>query len=463
MKLNLNLAIFFITLLLSAQTLLAAESVGKVSFVRGSVAAISTTQSSRLLGKDEPIYLGDNLQTSAQSFIIIAFNDGTKITIRPNSSFSINQYSNQPEKKSAEMELHKGGIRASSGKIAQDNPDEFQIKTRLATIKAQQAQYSVRLCENECEKKLQQGNHKKLASEKRVIARIVKIKGKVIAKNNQHKRQKRTLVMGAPLYNGDQLNSQLDSEAVLAFRDGGRITLDEKTEYIISNYHYQQKTQPDKSVHQLIVGGLRILTGYIGKVNKEDYKVKTPVATIGIRGTGFDLYYINRCDPLLEERKRKACQSKKGLYSHVWKGSIYQQNQKNKAILSAPDKSYIASEQGPIVSLAQLPTNQLPIRPDKVSFDEDHLFKTHLLDGTPSGLYVTVHDGYVRLGSSELDLGQNEMAYVGDDREMMRLELQGLLDDDRYPLPSEFDISENEGNYSFLVHGSSPAYECSVE
>lgn len=465
MKLTLKQGLIFIVLLLIAQTLQAADSIGKVSFVRGSVAAISAAKQTRLLGKNDPVYQGDNLQTSAQSFIIIVFNDGAKITIRPDSSFSINQYINQQDKQIAKMELHKGGIRASNGEIAQDDPKKFQIKTPLATVNAQQAQYSVRLCQHECEEEAKKLVDKKLITTKLVIARVAQIQGKVTAKNSKPQSKTRPLVIGSPLYTGDYLSSQNASYAVLAFRDGGRITLDEKTEYLISNYQYQQQHQENKFIHKLIVGGLRVLTGYIGKVNKENYKINTPVATIGIRGTGFDLDYIDKCRQIF---KKKYCKPAKGLYSYVWKGSIHQQNNVDSAILNAPDSNFIADENSPIEKLSQSPIKDRPIRPDKIFIDQDNLFKTHILDGTPLGLYVTVHDGYVRLGLSELDLGKNETAYVGEDNKMIRLDLQNFQEYDIYPLPSEFGEGQaGLGQYSLLNDNygtaSSAVYECRFE
>ena len=36
-----------------------------------------------------------------------------------------------------------------------------------------------------------------------------------------------------------------------------------------------------------IRGGMRTVSGAIGKVNRNNYRVQTPVATIGIRGTSY--------------------------------------------------------------------------------------------------------------------------------------------------------------------------------
>jgi hypothetical protein len=455
MKFNHRQGIILILLLLIAQILQAAvEPIAKVSFVRGSVAAILEGSKSRLLGKDDSIYQGDNIQTSARSFVIIVFNDETKITVRPNSSFSIKEYNDKKGKQVAKMELHQGGVRASSGQIAKNEPDNFQIKTPLATVNAKQADYSVRLCKNDCQEEAKKIKNKKLIKSKPVVARVAKIQGTVIAKNNKKSAKKRRLVIGSPLYSGNHLSSQKQSYAVLAFRDGGRITVQAKTEYEISDYKYQQKNKENKSIHKLIKGGMRVLTGHIGKVKKENYKVNAPVATIGIRGTGFDLQYINE-----------------GLYTQVWRGSIEQQNQAGNSILNTPNSSYIANENSLMKALSKLPSKvsqNLSIRPDKVPVNQEKLFKTTVLEGVPPGLYVTVHEGYVRLGSSELDLGRNETGYVNPDKKMIRLELQQFQEQDAYPLPSRFNESKAKiRNYSLLVDNytakTAPIYECVSE
>ncbi|HEY8118301.1 MAG TPA: FecR family protein, partial [Methylophilaceae bacterium] len=53
-------------------------------------------------------------------------------------------------------------------------------------------------------------------------------------------------------------------------------------------YAYEGKTDgQEKSFFSLVKGGLRAITGAVGHVNKTNYRINTPVATIGIRGTEF--------------------------------------------------------------------------------------------------------------------------------------------------------------------------------
>ena len=54
------------------------------------------------------------------------------------------------------------------------------------------------------------------------------------------------------------------------------------------NYAFN-KAKPNEGtlLFNFIRGGMRTVSGAIGKVNRSNYSVKTPVATIGIRGTSY--------------------------------------------------------------------------------------------------------------------------------------------------------------------------------
>jgi hypothetical protein len=426
-------------LMMVSQLTQALESIAKVSFVRGNVAAISNEKGTRLLGKGLPLYSGDNIETSPKSFVMIVFNDGSKVTIRPSSRFSLNDYQVKQGKASTKTELHEGGVHVNS----RDN--QFQIKTSLATVNTQKSEYSVRLCQQDCNPKRKKINQEALHHT--VIAKVVKIKGKIRVKNTDKKLTQRVLTLKSPLYEGDYLMTAPSSYAVLVFRDGGRVTVDEKTEYQINEYQYQ--TKKETFIQTLFKGGLRILTGTIGKINQEAYQLKTPVATIGIRGTGFDVRYIKKC------QKEAVCfQQKEGLFSQVWHGSIVQKNKITQAILDVSKASYIANQHSAIVALSTFPAYITPnntIRPDRVKIDEKMLFTTASVGEISDGLYVTVHEGAVNLDVLALKLKENEQAYVNLKGEVSQIDKPVLTDEDFYPLPSKFDQKKAEiQNYSLL-------------
>jgi hypothetical protein len=70
---------------------------------------------------------------------------------------------------------------------------------------------------------------------------------------------------------------------------GGQVTLRPDTQVKIERYNFDEK-QPsqDSVVIGLLKGGLRALTGLVGKRGNQDaYRMATNTATIGIRGTTF--------------------------------------------------------------------------------------------------------------------------------------------------------------------------------
>ena len=87
---------------------------------------------------------------------------------------------------------------------------------------------------------------------------------------------------------GDTLVSEKGTYARIKFIDNSEITLRPNTQFKIENFAYEEaKPEEDHAIFSLIKGGLRSITGLLGKRNKERFGLNTPTATIGIRGTNF--------------------------------------------------------------------------------------------------------------------------------------------------------------------------------
>jgi FecR protein len=89
---------------------------------------------------------------------------------------------------------------------------------------------------------------------------------------------------------GDVLTTQRDSYAQINFTDGSSLTMRPNTQIKIEQYNFvQDRPQEDNSFLRLVKGGLRTVTGLVGKRGNQDaYKVGTNTATIGIRGSSGD-------------------------------------------------------------------------------------------------------------------------------------------------------------------------------
>jgi hypothetical protein len=58
---------------------------------------------------------------------------------------------------------------------------------------------------------------------------------------------------------------------------------------------------PDRAFLRLLKGGFRAVSGAIGKLNQEDYRISTPVATIGIRGTQPFVQLVEDDSPFIDQ------------------------------------------------------------------------------------------------------------------------------------------------------------------
>jgi hypothetical protein len=93
--------------------------------------------------------------------------------------------------------------------------------------------------------------------------------------------------------NGDTLVSEKNTYAQIRFVDNSEVTLKPGTTFRVENFNYDAgKPEADSASFDLVKGGLRSITGLLGKRNKEKFSLKTPSATIGIRGTTFIVQYV---------------------------------------------------------------------------------------------------------------------------------------------------------------------------
>lgn len=100
--------------------------------------------------------------------------------------------------------------------------------------------------------------------------------------------QSREISKGSEIAVGDTLQTAGDGRLQVKFVDGGYISLQPNSSFKVEQYHYTGAVDgSERGIFRLIKGGLRAITGVIGHANKPNYRMDTPVATIGIRGTEF--------------------------------------------------------------------------------------------------------------------------------------------------------------------------------
>ena len=114
---------------------------------------------------------------------------------------------------------------------------------------------------------------------------VVASRGDVIALSNGGSRE---LKQGDFVYVADEIMTSNRSFAVLQFTDGAKVTVRPDSTLIIEQYLYAGGDN-DEATLNLVSGGLRVITGAMAKSNPENYKVRTPVALMGVRGTEFSI------------------------------------------------------------------------------------------------------------------------------------------------------------------------------
>lgn len=114
-----------------------------------------------------------------------------------------------------------------------------------------------------------------------------------------------TLKRLSSIYRTDIIRSAKDSTAQFRMIDNAYIDLHENSELRLEKYQLNADGKHGSVVMELISGGLRTISGAIGKQDKAEYQLKTPTATIGIRGTFYEV-------SLAQE----------GMYLAAWKGGI---------------------------------------------------------------------------------------------------------------------------------------------
>jgi hypothetical protein len=115
---------------------------------------------------------------------------------------------------------------------------------------------------------------------------VVSLKGTVTAQVGTGPEQ--TLRPGDTIRQGTTVSTQQNSNVVLRFDDGQMVALKSLSRFTIESYRYDAKDpSAGRMIMSLLSGGMRAITGLVANSNRSAFALKTPVATIGIRGTDF--------------------------------------------------------------------------------------------------------------------------------------------------------------------------------
>ncbi|PTY37016.1 hypothetical protein BGP77_06955 [Saccharospirillum sp. MSK14-1] len=119
--------------------------------------------------------------------------------------------------------------------------------------------------------------------------KVVIATGDVFAVNAQD--QRRLLQRRSDVFEGDILITGADSALQLRFEDNAILALRANSQLRISEYHGAIGGQGERVLMDLLAGGFRTISGSFGKSDRDAYQVRTPTASIGIRGTHYEAVF----------------------------------------------------------------------------------------------------------------------------------------------------------------------------
>ena len=155
---------------------------------------------------------------------------------------------------------------------------------------------------------------------------------------------------GALVESGDTLTVGDKSMLQVRFTDESVVALRANSQFKIENYRFEGQAGSDQSLMGLLKGGMRTITGLIGKANQSNYAVRTATSTIGIRGTHFSVVSCNndcaRPDGTMESN---------GTFGGVTDGRITVSNSAGSQEFSQQDSFHVPSASSPPIRLLAPP------------------------------------------------------------------------------------------------------------
>jgi hypothetical protein len=422
---------------LAQDTATAAQVGGTVSVQRADGAA-------RLLAPGARVEPGDTLTTQADSFARLRFADGAELALRPNTVLRLDAYTFRKAEPAADtfaMTLLRGGLRTITGLVSRrGNPDAFRLNTTTATMGVRGTDFTARICQgDECTRDAQRPSPAgERAATPTIAARVALAQGRVsaIAQDGRS----RPLAVGLPVFVNEIVDTGPGGQAVLVFADQGRVTVQENTRLLVERFRFDAaRPGSGEMLLNLLRGGLRALTGSIARERADAFQLRTSVATVGVRGTGFDVLCDGACalDALFDPRlARLGGEGQKdlstpvghegikqtgapvghegikqivpggegqkdrpasGLLVSVWNGQVVVVHPLGTALLETGQTVFAASgaEAPRRVDLPEFMQRNPAPRPDGLQIDLKELFGAPLAPESGPGLYVTVHDGEV--------------------------------------------------------------------
>ena len=98
---------------------------------------------------------------------------------------------------------------------------------------------------------------------------------------------------GAPIREGDIVTTGAGGEVLIKMNDNALFALRADTQFRFTEYRFN-KQGTDSSLTHLLKGAVRSVSGLIAKAQPASVRLTTPTATVGIRGTDYEVVLIEQ-------------------------------------------------------------------------------------------------------------------------------------------------------------------------
>jgi hypothetical protein len=136
--------------------------------------------------------------------------------------------------------------------------------------------------------------------------------------------------VGDTVATGSTVITGADGELHVATEDSGYVAVRPGTQFRVDHY-IAEGGDDDLLSLSLLRGTFRVVTGWIGQFNRDNYRISTPTATIGVRGTDHEPSFVTE-----EDAARLGEEA--GTYDKVNDGGSYIENAQGRTEI-APGKS----------------------------------------------------------------------------------------------------------------------------
>lgn len=249
--------------MLTASQCFAADAAAKVVMLTGQATAVGNDGAVRQLAKDDEVYSGDFVNSGPGSYVNLHFADGAFFLLRPNTRFQIEDYHYADPAKLAA---------AKAAAVAAVPPPAPAVVAKTAFNAPSQQEVAQACSTSQACRDCRASNNKPSKACSVCYSRVKNckaIKKAFLAAQQPRATQTAAAPATAPaaVVPPPAPSATPPAAPVVAVAaEGG---------------------DGSRAFFRLVKGGFRSVSGLIGKVNQDNYRVSTPVATIGIRGTRY--------------------------------------------------------------------------------------------------------------------------------------------------------------------------------